>query len=57
MQAVLSDGYRSLALVFDLAADRILVPVAIFLALAAALAIGIGVSALLPGIDPTLHQL
>lgn len=57
MQAVLSDGYRSLALVFDLAADRILVPVAIFLALAAALVIGIGVSALLPGVDPTLHQL
>ena len=57
MQAVLSDGYRSLALVFDLAVDRILVLVAILVALAAALAISIGVSALLPGVDPTLHQL
>ena len=57
MQAVLSDGSRSVALVFDLAADRILVPVAIFVALAGALVIGIEVSALLPPADPTLYQL
>ncbi|WP_169583193.1 hypothetical protein [Rhodobacter capsulatus] len=57
MQAVLSEGYRSFALVFDLAADRILVPMAIFVALAGAVVIGVEVSALLPAADPTLYQL
>ncbi|PZX27286.1 hypothetical protein H9N28_05970 [Rhodobacter capsulatus] len=57
MQAVLSEGYRSVSLVFDLAADRILVPVAIFVALAGALVIGIEVSALLSPADPALYQL
>ena len=57
MQAVLSEGYRSFSLVFDLAADRILVPVAIFVALAGALVIGVQISALLAPVDPVIYQL
>lgn len=57
MQAVLSEGYRSFSMVFDLAADRVLVPVATLVALAGAVVIGIEVSAMLAPVDPTLYQL
>ena len=57
MQAVLTQGYRSFSLVFDLAADRILAPVAIFVALAGAVVIGIEVSAMFAPADPALYLL
>ena len=41
MQLVLSESYRGLSLIFDLTADRILVPVAIIVALAGACVIGV----------------
>ncbi|PYF12906.1 hypothetical protein C8J30_101288 [Rhodobacter viridis] len=57
MQAVLTEGYQSFSLVFDLAADRVLVPVAIFVALVGAVVIGIDVSAMLAPVDPSMYQL
>lgn len=47
MQLVLTEGYRGLSLMVDLALDRILVPVAIIVALAGAALIGVELSALL----------
>lgn len=41
MQMVLSEGYRGLGLMVELTLDRILVPVAIFVALAGAAVIGV----------------
>ncbi|WP_444462373.1 hypothetical protein [Rhodobacter capsulatus] len=57
MQAILTEGYRSFSLVFDLAADRILVPVALFVALAGAVVIGVEVSALLAPVDAAPYTL
>ena len=57
MQAILTEGYRSFSLDFDLAADRILVPVALFVALAGAVVIGVEVSALLAPVDPAPYRL
>lgn len=57
MQAILTEGYRSFSLVFDLAADRILVPVALFVALAGAVVIGVEVSALLAPVDVAPYTL
>ncbi|MBW0157907.1 hypothetical protein OE699_06940 [Sedimentimonas flavescens] len=41
MQLVLSHGYRSLSMIYDLAIDRVLPPLVIILALAAAGVIGV----------------
>lgn len=41
MQMVLNEGYRGLGLVFDLALDRVLVPVAVLVAVAGAAVIGV----------------
>lgn len=41
MQMVLSEGYRGLGVVFDLALDRVLVPVAVLVAVAGAAVIGV----------------
>lgn len=57
MQAVLTEGYQSFSLVFDLAVDRVVVPVAIFVALAGAVVIGVELSAMLAPVDPMLYQL
>ncbi|WP_444451769.1 hypothetical protein ACTTAI_11895 [Rhodobacter capsulatus] len=57
MQAVLTEGYQSFSLVFDLAVDRVVVPVAIFVALAGAVVIGVELSAMLAPVDPALYQL
>jgi len=47
MPMVLAEGYRGMTLVFDLMLDRILVPVAIAVALMGAAVIGIEVSQIL----------
>lgn len=47
MQLVLTESYRGLSLMVDLALDRVLVPAAIVVALAGAALIGVELSALL----------
>ncbi len=57
MQLVLTEGYRGLSLVLDLTLDRVLVPVAILVALAGAALIGVQLSEMLAPLAPASYQL
>jgi len=57
MQMVLTEGYRGLSLVMDLTLDRIVVPVAIVVALAGAAFIGVQVSEMLAPVNIAPYQL
>lgn len=57
MQLVLSEGYRGLSLLADLTLDRILVPVAILVALAGAALIGVQLADMLTPAAATPFQL
>lgn len=57
MQLVLSEGYRGLSLLADLTLDRILVPVAILVALAGAALIGVQLADMLAPAAMTPFQL
>lgn len=57
MQLVLTEGYRGLSLVADLTLDRILVPVAILVALAGAALIGVQLAEIFLPLPGSPYQL
>jgi hypothetical protein len=56
MQPVLSEGYRGLSVMIDLALDRVMVPLAVTVALLGACLIGIQLAEIFGPVQPP-HQL